>query len=202
MFPICPGRGKYIVTEVSMSEQKRLKIVVFSDSHGSPAGMLRAARLHEASADMFIHLGDGLSDIARLRAMTDKPIITVSGNCDGMYMSVSGDKAPPACTIDAHGITLFICHGHTLGVKYSLDALKTEARARGADIALFGHTHVPLQRYIPKEEDGEGATSKPLYLFNPGSASQPRGGSPSYGLIEYRESGNRRDILLSHGSIL
>lgn len=179
-----------------MSENKRIKIVVFSDSHGSSAGMLRAAHLHEAGADMFIHLGDGLSDIARLRSVTDKPIISVAGNCDGMYMSLSGDKTPQTCTIDAGGITLFICHGHTLGVKYSLEAIESEARAKGADIALFGHTHLPFQKYSRSEEDDSS-----LYLFNPGSISLPRDGSPSYGLIEYRESGGRKDILLSFGRI-
>ena len=43
-----------------------------------------------------------------------------------------------------------------------------DARAVGADILLFGHTHVPLCRQL---EDG-------LWMMNPGPASS------SFGLIE------------------
>ena len=51
-----------------------------------------------------------------------------------------------------------------------------EARAKNADIALFGHTHRGLTRY----EDG-------LYLMNPGSLT--RAGEHSYGIIDITDGG-------------
>lgn len=175
----------------------KLKIVVFSDSHGNPERMLKAAKIHMSTSDYFIFLGDGLADANRLEQISEKPVIKTAGNCDGMYMSISGEKHSAEYFLDLGGLSLFICHGHTLGVKSGLGALEAEARRKNADIALFGHTHIGFQKYIPPE-NGRG---KPLYLFNPGSISRPRDGAPSYGIIEMRQSCGRRDILLSNATL-
>ncbi|MBQ2607228.1 MAG: metallophosphoesterase family protein, partial [Oscillospiraceae bacterium] len=58
----------------------------------------------------------------------------------------------------------------TLGVKSSLSILVREALDRGADVALFGHTHSPFVEH-------RGG----VVLLNPGSiGSGPR---PSYGTL-------------------
>ena len=56
------------------------------------------------------------------------------------------------------------------------ELLKQEAKARGADIVLFGHTHRPV---IDTSEEG-------IIAVNPGSLSYPRqdGRKPSYALME------------------
>ena len=82
-------------------------------------------------------------------------------------------------------------------VKGTLSALAAAARERGADIALFGHTHLRLERYLPPERDGE----RPLWLFNPGSISRPREGRPSYGIIDILRDDERLDVLLSHAEL-
>ena len=69
------------------------------------------------------------------------------------------------------GVLFFYTHGHRYGVKMGSAQLAETAGARGADVALFGHTHVrELERGI-----GTIAT-----VFNPGSLRD--GGS--YGVIE------------------
>ena len=61
------------------------------------------------------------------------------------------------------------------------------AKADGADLVLFGHLHIRMDRYA----DG-------IHLFNPGSAAQPRDQfAPSYGLVDIMESG----ILTAHGEL-
>jgi putative phosphoesterase len=67
------------------------------------------------------------------------------------------------------GKRFFFTHGHVYDVKYGLYRLDLAAREYQADIALFGHTHVPYEEYA----DG-------LYLFNPGSL----GHGGTYGYVD------------------
>lgn len=58
------------------------------------------------------------------------------------------------------GKTIFVTHGHLYDAKSGLYRITSAAREAGADILLFGHTHMPLTLY----EDG-------LYIMNPGYAT-------------------------------
>ena len=59
------------------------------------------------------------------------------------------------------GVLIFYTHGHMYGVKYDLDTLADAASARGAEVALFGHTHIP-----------HAETRSKVFLFNPGSCGR------------------------------
>ena len=63
-------------------------------------------------------------------------------------------------------------HGHKHNVKQTLAMLLRDARAEGAQVALYGHTHI---RDLHREEDG-------LLVMNPGAA----GFAGSAGLIEIK----------------
>ena len=179
-----------------MKETGKTKIIVFSDSHGSSVNMLKIAGLYRYSADYFIFLGDGLGDLQKIRDLTDKPLIAVPGNCDRFFSSVSFQRPPESCVINLGHTSLFLCHGHTFNVKYSLEALISAARERSADIVLFGHTHLPYEAYIVSDSEEE----KSVWLFNPGSISKPREGKPSYGIIDIFVRSGKRSVLLSHGT--
>ena len=58
------------------------------------------------------------------------------------------------------GKKIFMCHGHRYGVKYGYNSIFYRGKEVGADIVLFGHSHLP----IIDEHDG-------LILMNPGSIS-------------------------------
>jgi putative phosphoesterase len=73
---------------------------------------------------------------------------------------------------------IVFAHGHTFNVKAGADEFLTTARNLGAHIALYGHTHTALRNY----EDG-------LYIMNPGSVAVPRGGPPTYGMIDITPAG-------------
>ena len=140
-------------------------ILIFSDSHGHTDAMLPLAAVRRA--DLLIHLGDNQRDVrAVARAMPDLSIISVPGNCDF-------SRDPPVLTHSCENLTLLITHGHQHRVKSGLNGLASAARAAKAQIALFGHTH------MPHHEDAGG-----LLLFNPGSIALPRAGPRTYGLIE------------------
>ena len=145
-----------------------MKILVFSDSHGAGYKMKKAALAHP-DAKMFIFLGDGLRDAdSFFDEYSHIPHVGVRGNCD-MYSSFGGESYLDEQTVEVEGVRIFCCHGHKYGVKRGLMALCEEAKRRGCDIALYGHTHDSLIT----EMDG-------VTLINPGSARYPAGEGGSY----------------------
>ena len=111
-----------------------------------------------------IHLGDMVSDAEEVAQHYPRlPFCTVPGNCDGWFTT---EPLKKQITLD--GKSILLSHGHRWGVKSGYDGAIADARAVGADILLFGHTHVPLCQQL---EDG-------LWMMNPGPARS------SYGLVE------------------
>lgn len=174
-----------------------MKILVFSDSHGMFGNMKRAAMLH-SDAEVIIHLGDGASDTEQLKKeCPDVVFFQVKGNCDFFSLNADTKKLGYVNTFELNGFKFFICHGHTLNVKSTLDPLIDASCRSDADVAIFGHTHNMYERYIPSEELPDRRENG-LYLFNPGSISYPNYGyKASYGIIELKQP----YILLSHGTI-
>ena len=146
------------------SEQYR--ILVVSDVHGRVARMRWV--LKNEPADALFFLGDGLYDleqaIAANGATPAYPIYRVRGNCDVGYPDPAEGLAPFG------GVLFFYTHGHHYGVKSGYERISGYAADRGADVALFGHTHYKALR---------AATEFSPALFNPGSLRD--GGS--YGVI-------------------
>lgn len=159
-----------------------MKCLIFSDSHGDPYNMKRAIN-RNPDAEVVFFLGDGIADAESL-ALEDscRMWIAVSGNCDfsTVFLNRTLNKTEQ---ITLEGKKIMLTHGDVYGVKGGLEGITSAARSRGADIVLFGHTHIPCESYV----DG-------LYLFNPGSISRP---VYSFGVLMLTESG----VLLSHGSI-
>ena len=144
-----------------------MRIIVFSDSHGNTYS-LEAALYKIGKFDAIIHLGDIQSDVDYLEALYgDVPIYSVLGNND-FFASGSHEK-----TVTIDGYKIFIAHGHTLGVHIDTERLIKAAKREGAAAALFGHTH----RAVLEHTDG-------ILVLNPGSTSRPRGGKPSFAVIE------------------
>jgi len=114
-----------------------------------------------------IHLGDMMYDAEEVAEHYPRlPFCLVPGNCDGWMTTVPIKKQ-----ITLEGKSILLSHGHRWGVKSGYDMAIADARAVGADILLFGHTHVPLCRQL---EDG-------LWMMNPGPARS------GYGLIKIED---------------
>lgn len=125
-------------------------IVAISDSHGRlPKTEKFLSVLDEA--DYIFFLGDGGSDIEFLTGAYRSKLHYVYGNCD--FRSGREEEL-----VDIDGVKFFLTHGHRYGVKSGLLNLSLAALEKGADVALFGHTHLPVI-----EKDGA------LTLINPGS---------------------------------
>ena len=142
------------------------KLLILSDSHNSTSAVERI--LHaESDATAVVFLGDGLRDLEEALALHPKmKVYAVAGNCDfGALEPLDGLAA-------FDQVVVFYTHGHMYGVKYDLDTLADAAAARGAEVALFGHTHKP----IALQKNG-------VFLFNPGSCGRCYTGPNTYGIL-------------------
>lgn len=156
-----------------------MKILVFSDSHGNTERMREAIDAHGKAVSLIIHLGDGKRDIEFVSAVYPEiPVISLNGNGESALRDTR--------LIEEEGIRFMCMHGHTFGVKRSIDTAAEYAAEQGADILLFGHTHV-AEDYIVPLTDGRS-----VHVFNPGSIGhRPH----SYGVINIP----RRSVyVLSH----
>lgn len=129
--------------------------------------------------DAIIHLGDIERDVRWLEKNYGQyPIYAVLGNND-----FHGGR-PYETAVELDGVRLYLCHGHTKGVRRGDEGLIAAAKARDCKAALFGHTHVPADR-----------TEEGILIFNPGSCSLPRGGVPTFGILEI-ENGSCRSVIV------
>lgn len=129
-----------------------MKILILSDSHGDTAVTEKIVRRERP--DHLLFLGDGLRDTEELaRIFPTLPICGVKGNNDWM----SDEETEK--TILLAGTRIFLCHGHTTGVRQTTDVQWLRARQKNCTVSLFGHTH---SQYL-EERDG-------ILLLNPGTA--------------------------------
>lgn len=140
-----------------------VKILVISDTHGfaeSAAEIIKAV-----NPDYTFHLGDMADDCHRLEQLfPDKIITSVRGNNDFF-----DDSYPFERVTEIGGKKIFACHGHHYHVKSGLESLEAKADEVGADIVLYGHTHVSYLDITDKR-----------IVMNPGSMT-------TYGIIEISE---------------
>ena len=169
-----------------------MKLLVVSDIHGRSDRLTDLLEMH-SDADALIFLGDGLRDLSRA-GVWDYPMtaISVRGNCDIIPLTET-TVTPYEHTQTIEGYKFFMLHGHTRSVKSGLNNAIYAAAERNADVLLFGHTHEPLDKYIPAGE----TLNKPLWVFNPGSLGESHDGWGHFGLIQIKGG----HILTSHGKI-
>jgi len=131
-----------------------MKIIVISDTHGAVSDAIDVISACRIGCDAVLHLGDVVRDFDLIKsAFPDIPFVGVAGNND--FFTHSADKE---CTLVLDNLTFFMCHGHEYGVKRGYQSLLWRAQAKGADVALFGHTHECFKASV------EG-----VLLFNPGA---------------------------------
>ena len=149
-----------------------------------------------------LFLGDGLRDWYRLTEQErcrDIPAYAVAGNCDASLVFPPDD--PEVRTVILEGRRIVMMHGQTHDVRYRPDRAVRYAAEQGADVLLYGHTHIPYERMLTAgaviKGDGEFVLEKPLLVANPGSIGSPRDGSAhSFGVLTIKGG----TVLFSHGS--
>ncbi|MSS62774.1 metallophosphoesterase [Velocimicrobium porci] len=150
-----------------------MKVLIVSDSHGKNTNLDRV--LEQVSPiDMLIHLGDLEGSEDYIEAVAEWPYELVSGNND-YFTDIEREKM---ITIGSYRVLL--THGHRQQVYCGTDMIKEWAKEKGADIVMFGHTHMPL---IENDDD--------IIALNPGSISKPRqeGHIPTYMIMDLDRTG-------------
>ena len=167
-----------------------MRILVVSDVHGRES-LLWEAIEQQPTARTVLFLGDGLRDLNVIS--DDVTVRSVRGNCDFIGADI------PETRLEVFGsYRIFMTHGHRYGVKFSEEAVIQAAVAADADVLIYGHVHLPINRYLPAgERVGETVLKKPLIVFCPGSLGEPRGGKPCFGTLTIRDNG----ILAAHGEL-
>ena len=152
-----------------------MKILVVSDTHRKDDN-LKLVLSEECPLDMLIHLGDAEGSEHFIPDWVNPECLMemVLGNND-FFSRLDRERE-----IDIAGHKAFITHGHYYGVSMGPEGLVDEAKSRGCDIAMYGHTHRPFLDVI------DGVT-----VLNPGSLSYPRqeGRRPSYMIIHVDADG-------------
>ena len=144
-----------------------MKLLVVSDTHGNRLALREAIDRHP-DVNFLIHLGDGLADLGEVQRSGRCPqCYMVRGNCD------YAPQVPAERLCGLAGHLVFMTHGNGYDVKLTVGALLGAAREKNAQIALYGHTHIPL---LSKVGD--------VWLFNPGSLSLGPSGQCRYGLLK------------------
>lgn len=132
-----------------------MKALIFSDSHGTVGAMIDSI---EANPDvnLIIHAGDIQRDIDDIMCVYPNiPCAYVVGNNDYFIRDGLSDRF-----FEFGGKKIFLTHGHNYGVKMSVHRVVSEAKKRGADVCIFGHTHNP---YISNDD---------IWVVNPGPANR------------------------------
>ena len=151
-----------------------MNVLILSHTHGRELNLGEALE-QTVPIDQLIHLGDVEGGAEHIRELAgDAPAAIIAGNND-FFCDLPNERI---FTLGGHRI--FMTHGHGYFVHSGTLYLKREARKKGADIVMFGHTHKPYM-----EEDNE------LLVLNPGSLSLPRqeGHRPTYIVMEIADDG-------------
>lgn len=138
-----------------------IRILVISDTHGRIGNLKHILPI--VRPDYLIHLGDVGNDVAAIEAAAGCPCAFVAGNND-FFSGLPSERVAVY-----GGVTVFMTHGHRYYVNSQKHSLRQAAEAAGAQVALFGHTHVPL--ILTEQEDAQYHGPD---LINPGSLSLPR----------------------------
>ena len=160
-----------------------MRILVVSDTHSHVQGILKKLK-EEISFDMLVFLGDFAADGERIKEALKIPSHIIAGNGDWQT------NYPREQHITVEGRKILLTHGHKYNVKNDLNRLYYHALESGANVVLFGHTHVPMRRI-----------DENLIMMNPASPSLPRGGltTRSYGILEIGQKIDARICYMRQG---
>jgi len=145
-----------------------MKVLIVSDTHRHNENFVKAVE-RTAPIDLVVHCGDIEGSELFISQAAGCPVQMVAGNND--FFS----ELPGELTFKIGVLQVWVTHGHHYYVSMGTEFIIEEARARGVDVVMYGHTHRPSIEY-----------SAGIVALNPGSLSYPRqdGRRPSYIVME------------------
>ena len=150
-----------------------MKILIISDTHRNNDNYVTVLE-KVTPVDMVIHCGDVEGSEYTIAQRAGCPVQMVMGNND-FFSDLPREKE---FAIGKYKV--WLTHGHTYYVSMSNETIKKEARERGVDIVMYGHSHKPVVDI-----------DKGIIAINPGSLAYPRqeGRRPSFIIMELDKAG-------------
>ena len=151
-----------------------MKILIVSDTHRRNDNYIKVLE-RVAPVDMVIHCGDIEGSEYLIAQSAGCPVQMVVGNND-FFSDLPREKE-----FMVGKYKVWLTHGHNYLVSMGNANIKREARMRGVDIVMYGHTHKPV---VDREGD--------LTAVNPGSLTYPRqeGRRPSFIIMDSTPQSN------------
>lgn len=145
-----------------------MKVLIVSDTHRHNENFVKAVE-RTAPIDLVVHCGDIEGSELFISQAAGCPVQMVAGNND-FFSELQGEL-----TFKIGALQVWVTHGHHYYVSMGTEFIIEEARARGVDVVMYGHTHRPSIEYRAG-----------IVVLNPGSLSYPRqdGRRPSYIVME------------------
>ncbi|WP_018924001.1 metallophosphoesterase family protein [Salsuginibacillus kocurii] len=137
-----------------------MKWLVISDTHMPKRAKQFPDTLEDElkKVNHIIHAGD-------FQTMDVYEKLSQYGKLHGVYGNIDEEdlkeQLPAKKTLEIEGFRIGLVHGH--GEKKTTEKRVLEAFDEKMDIIIFGHSHMPLLRYVGK-----------TLLFNPGSVTDKR----------------------------
>lgn len=156
-----------------------MRILITSDTHGYYKDVSDYV-IENGKIDLILHAGDMTSDAKSIGYETDVECISVRGNNDFFDNSNKDFEL-----IDIEKNRILLTHGHKEHIYKGYEKLLAKAKKYGANIVIFGHTHV----YLNENYDN-------ILLLNPGSPSLPRDGKPGFVIMDIRDKIDIQRIIL------
>lgn len=150
-----------------------MKVLIVSDTHHNNENYLKVIKKTEP-VDLVIHCGDIEGSEYLIAKSAGCPVQMVMGNND-FFSDLPREKE---FLIGKYKV--WLTHGHNYYVSMSNETIKREARERGVDIVMYGHSHRP----VIDIDHG-------IIAINPGSLTYPRqeGRRPSFIIMDIDKNG-------------
>ncbi len=148
------------------SDNGSVQVVVLADTHAPRRWRVCPPRVaeHLRTADRILHAGDVCTAAVLAELAEYAPVTAVLGNNDGPDVAEWG--AQRTAELDLDGLKVNMVHD---GGAAAGRLTRLRRRFPGADLVVFGHSHIPL------DESAPGAPGAPgLRIFNPGSPTDRR----------------------------
>lgn len=181
----------------ALAEKEAAKLLVVSDSHGEKRNLLDIIRREGKKCDAMIFCGDGMSDVVQifeeckvtseLEECLPSVIGIVEGNNDYDSYSLKEKEltVPLFNCMEVCGHKIFFTHGHRSSLYIGCDLLAMAARNNDADIAVYGHTHVPDCNIMDD-----------VLCINPGSVWNQRSSDPASYVILNVSKGKKQGLCI------
>ena len=138
------------------SDNGSVQVVVLADTHAPRRWRVCPPRVaeHLRPADLILHAGDVCTAAVLAELAEYAPVTAVLGNNDGPDVAEWG--APRTAELDLDGLRVGMVHdsGAAAG-----RLTRLRRRFPGADLVVFGHSHIPLDESAPGAPGGPGCGS-------------------------------------------